>query len=67
RALVNLSNFWGAVQCDRPRFPGLPEAERCRWQSIAGNVYLPWITVGGVSIPEEFEGYAVLPDTRLRI
>ena len=53
--------------CDRPRFPGLPEAERCRWQSIAGNVYLPWITVGGVSIPEEFEGYAVLPDTRLRI
>lgn len=53
--------------CDRPRFPGLPDAERRRWQSIAGNVYLPWITVGGVSIPEEFEGYAALPDTRLRI
>ena len=53
--------------CDRPRFPGLPEAEHRRLQSIADNVYLPWITVGGVSIPEEFEGYAALPDTRLRI
>lgn len=53
--------------CDRPRFPGLPEAERRRLQLIADNVYLPWITVGGVSIPEEFEGYAALPDTRLRI
>ena len=53
--------------CDRPRFPGLPDAERRCWQSIAGNVYLPWITVGGVSIPEEFEGYVALPDTRLRI
>lgn len=52
--------------CDRLRFPGLPEAERSRWQSIADNVYLPWITVGGVSIPEEFEGYAALLDTRLR-
>lgn len=53
--------------CDRPRFPGLPEAEHRHLQSIADNVYLPWITVGGVSIPEEFEGYAALPDTRLRI
>jgi len=51
---------------DRPGFPGLPEAQRRLWQSIADNVYLPWITVGGVSIPEEFEGYAALPDTRLR-
>ncbi|MCS3429815.1 glycosyl hydrolase family 65 protein [Klebsiella sp. BIGb0407] len=51
---------------DRPGFPRLPEAQRRLWQSIADNVYLPWITVGGVSIPEEFEGYAALPDTQLR-
>ena len=52
--------------CDRPGFPGLPEAQSRRWQSIADNVFLPWITVGGVVIPEEFEGYAALPDTQLR-
>lgn len=61
-------SIWLALSlCDRPGLQGLPETERSRWQSIADNVYLPWITVGGVSIPEEFEGYAALPDTRLRI
>ncbi|WP_242207388.1 MULTISPECIES: glycosyl hydrolase family 65 protein [unclassified Pseudomonas] len=52
---------------DRPGFPGVSAAQRRLWQAIADNVYLPWITVDGVAIPEEFEGYAALPDTRLRV
>nr|WP_238943322.1 MULTISPECIES: glycosyl hydrolase family 65 protein [unclassified Pseudomonas] len=52
--------------CDRSKFPGLPETQRREWQSLADNVYLPWMTVNGVSIPEEFEGYSTLPDTLLR-
>jgi trehalose/maltose hydrolase-like predicted phosphorylase len=52
---------------ERPGFPGVSGAQRRLWQAIADNVYLPWITVDGVAIPEEFEGYAALPDTRLRV
>lgn len=36
------------------------------WRSISGNVYLPWMTVDGTSIPEEFEGYAALSDAAPR-
>ncbi|WP_226383378.1 glycosyl hydrolase family 65 protein [Burkholderia mayonis] len=48
-------------------FPDVPKAELDDWLAISDRVYLPWMSVGGVSIPEEFEGYAKLPDTELRI
>ena len=48
-------------------FPPVLAAEIEWWQTLADNVYLPWMIVAGISIPEEFEGYASLPDTRLRI
>ncbi|PMS38905.1 glycoside hydrolase family 65 protein [Trinickia symbiotica] len=37
------------------------------WRVIIGSVYLPWMRVDGVLIPEEFEGYAALPETKLRV
>ena len=48
-------------------FPLVPAAEIECWQTLSDNVYLPWMMVEGVSIPEEFEGYASLPDARLRV
>ncbi|EYU15802.1 hypothetical protein [Photorhabdus aegyptia] len=33
---------------------------------MSENVYLPWMIIDGVSIPEEFGGYAILQDTELR-
>lgn len=36
------------------------------WRRLANSVYLPWMEVDGISIPEEFDGYANLPDTPLR-
>ncbi|QQZ44800.1 glycoside hydrolase family 65 protein [Pseudomonas sp. SK3(2021)] len=50
----------------RPGFPRLAAEEIELWQRISDNVYLPWINVDGVAIPEEFEGYAALPDIQLR-
>ncbi|CAN7645787.1 hypothetical protein LJR230_004811 [Trinickia sp. LjRoot230] len=43
------------------------ESEISRWREISENVYLPWMSVGGVLIPEEFDGYAALPETELRL
>lgn len=48
-------------------FPFVPVAEVDWWHTLSNNVYLPWMIVEGVSIPEEFEGYASLPDVRLRM
>ena len=36
------------------------------WRAVASKVYLPWMVADGVSIPEEFDGYAGLPDTPVR-
>lgn len=36
------------------------------WRTIIKDVYLPWMNVNGTLIPEEFEGYAILPETSLR-
>lgn len=52
------------ARCD---FPPVPVAEIEWWYTLADNVYLPWMMVDGISIPEEFEGYASLTDTRLRM
>jgi trehalose/maltose hydrolase-like predicted phosphorylase len=51
----------------RSGFPSVLAAEIEWWHTLADNVYLPWMMVEGVSIPEEFEGYASLPDTCLRM
>lgn len=48
-------------------FPPVLAAEVEWWHTLADNIYLPWMIVAGVSIPEEFEGYAILPDTHLRM
>ena len=37
-----------------------------RWSSIEKKVYLPWMIFDGTAIPEQFEGYAALPDTATR-
>lgn len=51
----------------RSCFPHVTTEDIELWQTIADHVYLPWITVDGVSIPEEFDGYASLPETQLRV
>ncbi|WP_242538511.1 glycosyl hydrolase family 65 protein [Trinickia acidisoli] len=38
-----------------------------RWRSISNNVYLPWMSVDGILIPEEFDGYAGLSDAERRL
>lgn len=55
---VRLSDEAGALH--------VSESERSKWGEVSDNVFLPWMTVGGVSIPEEFEGYSRLPDVKLR-
>ncbi|MCC8457935.1 glycosyl hydrolase family 65 protein [Photorhabdus aegyptia] len=47
-------------------FPEISANEIKNWKTISENVYLPWMVVDGVSIPEEFDGYAILQDTELR-
>lgn len=42
-------------------------SEIAHWRAIIKDVYLPWMNVGGVLIPEEFEGYAMLPETGIRL
>lgn len=37
------------------------------WRTIIHNVHLPWMDVNGILIPEEFDGYAALPETQLRL
>ncbi|ENM5772122.1 glycoside hydrolase family 65 protein [Vibrio mimicus] len=51
----------------RRGFPEVPATQIELWHAMADNIYLPWMMVEGVSIPEEFEGYASLPDTQLRV
>lgn len=47
-------------------FPQVQNAELETWRAISERVYLPWMKVDGISIPEEFEGYANLPDAERR-
>lgn len=41
--------------------------EVAHWRRLASSIYLPWMEADGISIPEEFDGYANLPDTPLRV
>jgi len=50
----------------REGFPNIRGDEVRQWRKVSQQVYLPWMTVEGVSIPEEFDGYAGLDETRLR-
>ncbi|WP_323862217.1 glycosyl hydrolase family 65 protein [Xenorhabdus szentirmaii] len=47
-------------------FPGISVTEAKNWQTITDNVYLPWMVIDGIAIPEEFEGYQALEETGLR-
>ncbi|MGV7960012.1 glycosyl hydrolase family 65 protein [Photorhabdus tasmaniensis] len=47
-------------------FPEISVTEVKNWETISENVYLPWMIIDDVSIPEEFDGYAILQDTELR-
>ena len=47
-------------------FPEVSTIELNTWRVISDMVYLPWMKVDGVFIPEEFEGYAKLPDIEHR-
>ncbi|ERT14548.1 hypothetical protein O185_03005 [Photorhabdus temperata J3] len=47
-------------------FPEISITEMKNWKAISDNVYLPWMMIDGVSIPEEFDGYATLEETGLR-
>ncbi|WP_218170015.1 glycosyl hydrolase family 65 protein [Pseudomonas sp. P7759] len=40
--------------------------ELSQWRNVSKQVYLPWMTADGISIPEEFEGYADLPEAEPR-
>lgn len=51
---------------NRRFFPEISVTEIKNWKTISENVYLPWMVIDGVSIPEEFDGYATLQDTELR-
>ena len=51
---------------ERSGFPVVPDWEIKHWTSVANNVYLPWMLVQGVLIPEEFDGYASLREIKLR-
>ncbi|WP_354682251.1 glycosyl hydrolase family 65 protein [Cupriavidus necator] len=52
---------------DRESFPPISPDEVRQWHRISENVHLPWMTVDGISIPEEFDGYAALREAELRI
>ena len=45
---------------DRCCLPTVREDEVSQWRAVSEQVYLPWMIVDGISIPEEFEGYADL-------
>ncbi|WP_198688361.1 glycoside hydrolase family 65 protein [Xenorhabdus lircayensis] len=47
-------------------FPKISVTEAKNWKTISDNVYLPWMMIDGVAIPEEFDGYSTLEETELR-
>lgn len=51
---------------DRNCLVSISSGEVRQWRKVSQKVYLPWMIVEGVSIPEEFDGYAGLEETRLR-
>ena len=52
---------------DRGCLPTVRENEVSQWRAVSEQVYLPWMIVDGISIPEEFEGYADLPQALPRV
>lgn len=52
---------------DRGMIREFDAGELRSWRSIVKRVYLPWMDVDGVSIPEQFDGYAKLAATSLRV
>lgn len=51
---------------DRACLPNAHVDEISQWRKVSEQVYLSWMVVDGISIPEEFEGYADLPEAERR-
>lgn len=51
---------------DRACLPNVRVDEVSQWRKVSEQVYLPWMAVDGILIPEEFDGYADLPQAERR-